>query len=52
MVHPDVRRMLLEAKAFVEGGQAFILWTALQADLQTVRRRGRTPEGQATTWVC
>jgi len=34
MVHPDVRRMLLEAKAFVEGGQAFILWTALQADLQ------------------
>lgn len=34
MVHPDVRRMLLEAKAFVEGGRAFILWTALQADLQ------------------
>jgi alkylation response protein AidB-like acyl-CoA dehydrogenase len=34
IVHPDVRRMLLEAKAFVEGGQAFILWTALQADLQ------------------
>jgi alkylation response protein AidB-like acyl-CoA dehydrogenase len=34
MVHPDVRRMLLEAKAYVEGGRAFILWTALQADLQ------------------
>jgi len=34
IVHPDVRRMLLEARAFVEGGQAFILWTALQADLQ------------------
>ncbi|WEK57274.1 MAG: acyl-CoA dehydrogenase C-terminal domain-containing protein [Candidatus Brevundimonas phytovorans] len=34
MVHPDVRRMLLESKAFVEGGRAFILWTALQADLQ------------------
>jgi len=34
MVHPDVRRMLLESKAFVEGGQAFILWTALHADLQ------------------
>ena len=33
-VHPDVRRMLLEARAIVEGGQAFILWTALQADLQ------------------
>jgi len=34
IVHPDVRRMLLEAKAFVEGGQMFILYTALQADLQ------------------
>src|SRR5690606_3075237 len=34
VVHPDVRRMLLESKAFVEGGRAFILWTALQADLQ------------------
>lgn len=34
IVHPDVRRMLLEAKAFVEGGQAFILWTALHADLE------------------
>jgi alkylation response protein AidB-like acyl-CoA dehydrogenase len=34
MVHPDVRRMLLESKAFVEGGQAFILWTALHADLE------------------
>jgi alkylation response protein AidB-like acyl-CoA dehydrogenase len=34
MVHPDVRRMLLESKAFIEGGQAFTLWTALQADLQ------------------
>ncbi|MFN3352830.1 MAG: acyl-CoA dehydrogenase C-terminal domain-containing protein [Brevundimonas sp.] len=34
IVHPDVRRMLLEAKAIVEGGQGFVLWTALQADLQ------------------
>ena len=34
IVHPDVRRMLLEARAIVVGGQAFILWTALQADLQ------------------
>ncbi|MDO1558056.1 acyl-CoA dehydrogenase C-terminal domain-containing protein [Brevundimonas sp. 2R-24] len=43
IVHPDVRRMLLEAKAIVEGGQAFILWTALQADMQ------RSPEeAQAT----
>ncbi|HEX8661603.1 MAG TPA: acyl-CoA dehydrogenase C-terminal domain-containing protein, partial [Brevundimonas sp.] len=34
IVHPDVRRMLMESKAFVEGGRAFLLWTALQADLQ------------------
>jgi len=34
IVHPDVRRMLLESKALVEGGQMFILYTALQADLQ------------------
>jgi alkylation response protein AidB-like acyl-CoA dehydrogenase len=34
IVHPDVRRMLLESRAFVEGGRAFVLWTALQADLQ------------------
>lgn len=34
MVHPDVRRMLMEARALVEGGQMFVLWTALQADLQ------------------
>jgi alkylation response protein AidB-like acyl-CoA dehydrogenase len=32
-VHPDIRRMLLEAKAFTEAMRAFCLWTALQADL-------------------
>jgi hypothetical protein len=26
--------MLMESKAFIEGGQAFVLWTALHADLQ------------------
>jgi hypothetical protein len=34
IVHPDVRRMLLEGKAFMEGGRALVLWTALQADLE------------------
>ena len=33
LVHPDVRRMLLNAKAFNEGGRALALWSALQADL-------------------
>ncbi len=32
-VHPDVRRMLLEAKAFNEAARALILWGALQVDL-------------------
>ncbi|WIW88882.1 acyl-CoA dehydrogenase C-terminal domain-containing protein [Sphingobium sp. V4] len=32
-VHPDVRRMLMEAKAMTEGLRALILWTALQVDL-------------------
>ncbi len=33
IVHPDVRRMLLEAKAFNEGARAFVLWGALLVDL-------------------
>lgn len=33
IVHPDVRRMLMEAKAFTEGGRALALWAALQVDL-------------------
>ncbi len=32
-VHPDVRRMLMEGKAYNEGGRALILWGALQVDL-------------------
>jgi len=33
IVHPDVRRMLLNLKSFNEGARAFILWTALHGDL-------------------
>ena len=32
-VHPDVRRMLMEAKALTEGLRALCLWGALQVDL-------------------
>ncbi len=32
-VHPDVRRMLMDAKAFTEGMRALTLWGALQVDL-------------------
>jgi alkylation response protein AidB-like acyl-CoA dehydrogenase len=40
-VHPDVRRMLMEAKAFNEGARALILWGALQVDLS---RKAQTEE--------
>lgn len=33
IVHPDVRRMLLNSKAFNEGARALMLWGALQVDL-------------------
>jgi alkylation response protein AidB-like acyl-CoA dehydrogenase len=33
MVHPDIRRMLMEAKALTEGLRALILWGAVQVDL-------------------
>ncbi len=33
LVHPDVRRMLMDARAILEGGRAFMLWTALRGDL-------------------
>ena len=32
IVHPDVRRMLLTAKAYAEGGRAFCTYVALQID--------------------
>jgi hypothetical protein len=46
IVHPDVRRMLMDARAIVEGGRAFLFWTALHGDLahasqdETVRQKG------------
>ena len=33
LVHPDVRRMLMEMKAWNEAGRALALWGALQVDL-------------------
>ncbi|OAN59828.1 acyl-CoA dehydrogenase C-terminal domain-containing protein [Sphingomonas sp. TDK1] len=33
-VHPDVRRMLMEAKAQIEGLRALCLWGALQVDME------------------
>ena len=33
LVHPDVRRMLMEARAFNQAARALVLWGALQVDL-------------------
>jgi alkylation response protein AidB-like acyl-CoA dehydrogenase len=40
-VHPDIRRMLMEAKAITEGLRAFSLWAAFQSDLS---HKAQTPE--------
>jgi alkylation response protein AidB-like acyl-CoA dehydrogenase len=34
IVHPDIRRMLMDAKCFIEGARCFTLWTALHGDLE------------------
>ncbi|MDB5719537.1 MAG: acyl-CoA dehydrogenase [Alphaproteobacteria bacterium] len=41
IVHPDVRRMLMEMKAFNEAARALVLWGALQVD---IGRRAQTEE--------
>ncbi|TMJ18972.1 MAG: acyl-CoA dehydrogenase [Alphaproteobacteria bacterium] len=41
IVHPDVRRMLMEARAFNEAARALVLWGALQVDLS---RRAQSEE--------
>jgi alkylation response protein AidB-like acyl-CoA dehydrogenase len=46
IVHPDVRRMLMDSRALIDGGRAFLLWTALHGDLsraspdEAVRQKG------------
>jgi alkylation response protein AidB-like acyl-CoA dehydrogenase len=32
IVHPDIRRMLMNQKSFVEGARAFLLWGAMMLD--------------------
>jgi alkylation response protein AidB-like acyl-CoA dehydrogenase len=44
-VHPDIRRMLMEAKAFNEAARALILWGAMQVDLS--RKSPEEAERQA-----
>ena len=34
IVHPDVRRMLMEQKAFIDGGRGFLSWVAMLIDAE------------------
>ncbi|EAR50908.1 acyl-CoA dehydrogenase family protein [Oceanicola granulosus HTCC2516] len=43
IVHPDVRRNLMDQKAFVEGGRAFLLWGASLIDRA---HRGRDADAE------
>ena len=42
VVHPDVRRMLMDCKAVIEGGRALLFWTILHQDVE----RGSTDEAE------
>ena len=44
IVHPDVRRSLMDQKSFVEGGRAFLLWSANLIDC-TVRAGDKDADG-------
>ena len=44
IVHPDVRRMLMNARAFNEGARSLTLWGALMVDLA---EKAETPEARA-----
>ena len=41
IVHPDVRRMLMNIRAFNESGRAFMLWIALKGDIS---HRANSPQ--------
>ncbi len=44
IVHPDVRRMLMETKAYNEGARALAYWAALMEDIELVSEDEKTRE--------
>jgi hypothetical protein len=54
IVHPDIRRMLLDARAILEAGRGLLMWTALRGDLadhhpdEAVRQAGEDTMGLLT----
>jgi alkylation response protein AidB-like acyl-CoA dehydrogenase len=44
IVHPDIRRMLMNIKAFNEGARALVFWTGLHGDLSHVAEDAKQRE--------
>ena len=53
IVHPDVRKMLLTARAYAEGGRALAMWTTLQIDKELASDDEDVKRKDApTSWPC
>ena len=50
IVHPDIRRNLMEQKSFIEGSRAFIAWTAILLD-KAKRENDKDSEGMASLLI-
>ena len=50
IVHPDVRRNLMEQKSFIEGARGFIAWAAVLLD-RAKRERDKSAEGIASLLI-
>ena len=50
IVHPDIRRNLMEQKSFIEGSRAFIAWTAVLLD-KAKREEDLDSEGMASLLI-
>ncbi len=46
IVHPDIRRMLLHCRSFIEGARAVVLWTTLNMSIAESNRPERETAGQ------
>ena len=52
IVHPDVRKMLLTARAYAEGGRAMLMFTALQLDVLVSCADEQAKKRPMTPWPC
>ncbi|OUX41346.1 acyl-CoA dehydrogenase [bacterium TMED277] len=50
IVHPDIRRNLMEQKSFIEGSRAFVAWTAVLLD-KAKREEDLDAEGMASLLI-